>query len=272
MINNNCSDIGTDLNYSIQGDGHLVVLIHGIAASNHDWFYLTPELINCGYQVIAPDLIGHGSSDKPKDPSCYTFSFLYQHFVDWIATINKGQKFTLIGHSMGGLISLNYAIQYPETVQRLILIAPYFDQNQLNSFLRSINRKPDWYQKALQVTPKWLIHTLISLDVKGLIHYEDRTRQQIAEDYKRASPDIVYIPGSIPDISESILQVHVPTLVIWGTNDATLDPTSFPNMVYSLPSGQGQAIKGGGHQPHLARPNEVNKSVIDFLDGNLGKN
>lgn len=272
MTEKNCSDLGTDLHYSIQGDGHSVVLIHGIAASNNDWVYLTPELINSGYQVIAPDLIGHGDSDKPKDSGCYTFKFLYQHFVDWIATINKEKKFTLIGHSMGGLISLNYAIQYPDAVDRLILISPYFDQNQLNSFLRLINNKPDWYQKALQVTPRWLIHTLISLDVKGLIHYEDRARQQIAEDYKRASPDIVYIPGSIPDISENIMHVYVPTLVIWGTKDATLNPKSFSSIVYSLPNGQGEAIRGAGHQPHLAHPNEVNKHVIDFLNGNISRN
>ena len=270
MTENNCSDVGTDLHYSIQGDGPSVVLVHGIAASNNDWVYMTPDLIDCGYRVIAPDLIGHGNSNKPQDPGCYTFTFLYQHFVDWITTVNNEQKIILVGHSMGGLISLNYAIHHPKSVQRLILIDPYYNQKQLNSFLRLINKKPDWYQKALQVTPKWLIHTLISLDVKGLIHYEDRTRQQIAEDYKRASPDIVYIPGSIPDVSMNIKSIDAPTLVIWGTKDATLDPKSFSRMVASFPNGQGKAIRGAGHQPHLAKPEEVNKTVLDFLDGNPG--
>ncbi len=268
----NCNDVGTDLHYTIHGDGHSVVLVHGIAASNNDWVYLTPELVNCGYQVIAPDLIGHGNSDKPKDAGCYTFNFLYQYFAEWIANFNKEQKITFVGHSMGGLISLNYSIHHPEAVERLVLIDPYFDQKQLNSFLRTINKNPDWYQKALQITPKWLIHTLISLDVKGLIHYEDRTRQQIAEDYKRASPDIVYIPGSIPDVSESIMHINAPTLVIWGTKDATLDPKSFSRMVETLPNGLGKPIRGAGHQPHLARPEEVNKTVINFLDGIPGIN
>lgn len=270
MIEKNCFDVGVELHYSVQGDGHPVVLIHGIAASNYDWVYLTPELIKCGYQVIAPDLIGHGNSNKPRDLGCYTFSFLYQHFVQWIASLDIDQEIALVGHSMGGLIALNYAIQYPNAVHRLVLIDPYYDQQQLNSVFRYINQKPGWYQKALQITPQWLIHTLISLDVKGLIHYEDRTRQQIAEDYKRASPDIVYIPGSIPDISENIMHVQLPTLVIWGTSDKTLNPKSFPTMVHSLTHGQGKAIQGAGHQPHLARPKEFNRSVIDFLGVNPG--
>ncbi|MBE9475322.1 MAG: alpha/beta hydrolase [Chloroflexi bacterium] len=272
MTEKNCFDVGTELHYSVHGDGHPVVLIHGFAASNYDWVYLTPELINYGYQAIAPDLIGHGNSNKPRDPGCYTYSFLYQHFVDWIATLEKDQEITLVGHSMGGLIALNYAIQNPEAVHRLVLIDPYYDQNQLNSILRYINQKPGWYQKALQITPQWLIHTLISLDVKGLIHYEDRTRKQIAEDYKRASPDIVYIPGSIPDLSEGITHVKSPTLVIWGTSDATLNPKSFPTMVQSFPNGQGKAIQGAGHQPHLTRPKEFNQSVTDFLGFNPGQN
>ena len=97
MTENNCSDVSTDLHYSIQGDGPSVVLVHGIAASNNDWVYMTPDLIDCGYRVIAPDLIGHGNSNKPQDPGCYTFTFLYQHFVDWITTVNNEQKIILVG-------------------------------------------------------------------------------------------------------------------------------------------------------------------------------
>ncbi len=268
MVENNCFGDNGKLYYHVQGSGHPVVLIHGFAASNYDWVYLTPQLAEAGYQVIAPDLIGHGNSSKPKDPTCYTFSILYQYFVDWMETFGEQQNLTLIGHSMGGLIALNYAIQHPDSAQRLVLVDPYFNQKQLNSILQLINLKPDWYQKALKMSPRWLIHTLISLDVRGLIHYDDRTRQQIAEDYKRASPQIVYIPGSIPDISKELLQVKSPTLVIWGTNDATLNPNSFPAIVNSLPNGHGKAIKGVGHQPHLAQPEEFNRLVLEFLNGN----
>jgi pimeloyl-ACP methyl ester carboxylesterase len=268
VTDKNCNETGGILYCSVQGVGQPVVLIHGLAASNYDWKYLTPELIDTGYKVIAPDLTGHGNSDEPQDPGCYTFSVLYQHFVDCMDTYGGESEITLVGHSMGGLIALNYAIQNPESIGKLILIDPYFDQNQLNSILRYLNRKPDWYHKALRYTPRWLIHTLISLDVRGLLHYEDRTRKQIAEDYKRASPEIVFIPGTIPDISKDIMDIKSPTLVIWGTNDATLDPNSFPAIVESLPNGHGKAIRGTGHQPHLAQPAEFNRLVLEFLGVN----
>ena len=266
MTVQNCNESGEILYCSIRGVGRPVVLIHGLAASNYDWQYLTPELIGTGYQVIAPDLTGHGNSDKPQDPGCYTFSVLYQQFVDCMETYGGEGDLTLVGHSMGGLIALNYAIQNPEFISKLILIDPYFDQKQLNSILRYINRKPYLYHRALRHTPRWLIQTLISLDVRGLLHFEDRTRKQIAEDYKRASPEIVYIPGTIPDISNNLKHIKSPTLVIWGTNDATLNPKSFPAIVESLPNGQGKAIEGTGHQPHLAQPEIFNRLVLEFLE------
>jgi pimeloyl-ACP methyl ester carboxylesterase len=268
MTDTNCFSDGEKLHYYIDGDGHPVILIHGLAASNYDWVYLTPGLIKMGYQVVAPDLIGHGNSSKPKDPACYTFCALYQNFIEWIDAFDVEQELTLIGHSMGGLIALLYASEHADAIQKMVLIDPYYDRKQLNSILQMINRRPEWYHKALQVIPQWLIHTAISLDVYGMIHYESRTRQQIAKDYKRASPQIVYIPGSIPDISEKINQVQSPTLVIWGANDATLHPSSFPILVDALTNGQGKSLQGVGHQPHLTKPDLFNPLVLDFLGDN----
>ena len=78
--------------------------------------------------------------------------------------------------------------------------------------------------------------------------------------------EIVYIPGSIPDITEKISHVQSPTLVIWGDKDATLHPSSFPNLVEKLIDGQGQPIKGAGHQPHLTKPDLFNPLVLEFLE------
>ena len=254
-----------DLHYSVLGEGQPAVLIHGIAASNYDWVYLTPVLTELGYQVFAPDLIGHGNSLKPEDPELYTFNLLYKHFTEWMEETCQYGQLTLIGHSLGGLIALTYAINHPKSVNKIVLIDPYYDQEQLNSALRWINFKPEWYQKVLHITPRWLIHAIVNLDVKGLIHFDGDTRQQIADDYKRASPLIVHVPGSIPDISDRIESVVAPTLVIWGTNDGTLKPNSFPDLVSALPNGYGKPIQGAGHQPHLSKPEKFNNLVTEFL-------
>lgn len=254
-----------NLHFSVFGEGQPAVLIHGIAASNYDWVYLTPFLTQLGYRVYAPDLVGHGNSIKPKDPESYTFNILYEHFTKWIEENCQYGELTLIGHSLGGLIALTYAINNPKSVNKIVLIDPYYNQNQLNSALQWINFKPEWYQKVLNATPSWMIHAIINLDVKSLIHFDGNTRQQIADDYKRASPLVVHVPGSIPDISDRIESVIAPTLVVWGTNDATLKPESFAELVSTLPFGQGKPIQGAGHQPHLSNPEMFNNLVKDFL-------
>jgi pimeloyl-ACP methyl ester carboxylesterase len=268
VTDTNCIADEDRLHYFIDGDGKPVILIHGFAASNYDWIYLTPELIKNGYQVVAPDLIGHGNSSKPTDPACYTFCALYQNFLTWIDEFGIDQELTLIGHSMGGLVALLFASDHVESVNQIVLIDPYFNRNQLNPIMRLINKRPDWYHKVLKHSPQWLIHSAISLDVYGLIHYESRTRKQIAEDYKRASPEIVYIPGSIPNLTEKIDHVRSPALVIWGEKDATLHPSSFPLLVEKLVNGQGRSIQGAGHQPHLTKPDLFNPLVLDFLVNN----
>lgn len=265
MIEGNCKSNGDYLHYTVHGDGEPAVLIHGFAASKNDWVYITPELTKLGYQVIAPDLVGHGDSSKPIDPECYTFRSLYQFFIDWIREFGDDRKLTLIGHSLGGSVALNYAFDHPEIVKKMVLIDPYYDQNQLNPVLGIINRRPDWYQKVLEACPQWLVRTAISLDVRGLLHYEVRTMQQIAVDYKRADPQIAHIPGSLPDIAAYLERVEIPTLVVWGTKDATLHTNSFPALVEKLPNGFGRAIPGAGHQPHLAKPEIFNSLVAEFL-------
>jgi len=253
------------LAYTVTGDGPPIILIHGFAASNFDWIYLEPELANHGFKVYSPDLIGHGNSNNSNPVKGYTFEVIYQHFSDWISSQVYGQGVTLVGHSLGGLISLNFAIQNPKVIRNLVLINPYYSKKQLNWFLRYTSQHPEPYRRALQAAPSWLIRMIISLDIHGYIHYEDRIRRQKAEDVSRAAPEIVYIPGSIPHFSTHLQDIQAPTCVIWGTKDRTLNPISFPELAEVLPEAISVPISGAGHQPHLTNTNQLNQSVIEFL-------
>jgi pimeloyl-ACP methyl ester carboxylesterase len=253
------------VHYTKHGAGPPVILVHGFAASNYDWVYLEPELVKSGYLVFSPDLIGHGSSIGSTQKTVLTFDNIYQNFSDWNQSQNYDQEITLIGHSLGGLVALNYAIQNPSSVRVLILLNPYYSKKQLNRFLRYVSGNPGLYRKALQVAPSWLIHTIISLDFRGYVHYEDRTRRQKAEDVTRAAPEIVYIPGSIPQFSDRLPEVQSPTCVIWGTKDPTLNPKSFPELVNRLPNATSVPLDGTGHQPHLSQSEQTNRIVVNFL-------
>jgi pimeloyl-ACP methyl ester carboxylesterase len=265
MITKNIIIDNNRVHYTKRGAGPPVILVHGFAASNYDWAYLEPELVKNGYQVYAPDLIGHGNSIGLTPKTGFTFNDIYKNFSNWNKSQEYCQEITLIGHSLGGLVSLYYAIQNPNSVRDLILINPFYSKKQLNRFLRYVSGNPEPYRKALQVAPTWLIHTIISLDLRGYVHYEDRTRIQKSEDITRAAPEIVYIPGSIPQVSDRLTEVQSPTCVIWGTKDFTLNPKSFPELVNRLPNATSVPINGTGHQPHLSQSEQLNRIVIDFL-------
>lgn len=259
------SSSNQNLHFTTRGEGPPVILVHGFAASNYDWAYLEPELVDHGFRVYSPDLIGHGSSSHLSSKTTYSFDTIYTHFSSWLLSLEINQQFSLVGHSLGGLISLNYAVQHPDSIRNLVLINPYYHRSQLNRFLRYISKNPAPYRKALQAAPAWLIHTVVSLDIRGYIHYEDRARKQKAEDVSRAAPDIVYIPGSIPHFVEQLGDIKSSTCVIWGTKDTTLNPKSFPELANLLPNATDVPINGSGHQPHLSRPDQLNRIVLEFL-------
>ena len=124
------------LNYVLEGDGLPVVLVHGISASIDHWKFLMPDLVSAGYQVVAMDLFGHGDSVKPKDPRLYSAGALYGTFEDLLDSLPIAPPYYLVGHSIGGYISLRYARSNPKKVRAMVLINPLFTLKQLNPFLK----------------------------------------------------------------------------------------------------------------------------------------
>jgi pimeloyl-ACP methyl ester carboxylesterase len=253
------------INYVVEGDGPPVILVHGIAASLYDWEYLIPELVKARYRAYALDLIGHGDSAKPEDHEHYHFESLYAHLAAWISNLHLSHPPLLIGHSLGGFLCLKYAHERPEFVQGMVLIDPFYTPRQLSPMLRALNRRPRLGEKALDMAPLWLIQAVMGWDTDTTRNLSLQTRQQIAEDYKRASPKITHMISTATDLTPALSEVTSPALVIWGDNDLTLKPRYFPALVEQLPNASAFPISGCGHQPHLGKPDLVNSLVLDFL-------
>lgn len=256
---------GYHIHYVTQGEGRPVILIHGIAASLHDWGYLTPALNQAGFQSIALDLLGHGDSDKPGDPEAYSFEAQYAYLEDWIAGLNLEERPLLVGHSLGGYLSLNYARHHPEDVDGLVLVSPFYQREQISPFLRFLNRRPEVGARALDLVPEWLLETVVSWDVQQREQIAPPARLQIVKDYKRASPNILHLTHTVPEIAPDLPKIKPSTLVLWGEKDSTLSPTSFPALVDALPNATGKSLPDSGHQPHLSKPEMINHIVVDFL-------
>ncbi len=256
------------IRFNSDGQGNPVLLFHGIAASNLDWEFLSPLLVKHGFRTIRPDLPGHGESIKPKDPPSFTFDWLYQTVRGWIEELHLDQELILIGHSLGGLISLRLANDLPDKVDRLVLIDPFFHHQQLSPFLRFVNRRPELCGKALDAAPPWLIHAIITMDINNLLAFDRKTRRQIATDYKRASPYIPHLVRTVPEPGFDPGRITQPTLVIWGDKDLSLAPETFSRLIAMLPNARGYPVIGAGHQPHLSHPSKVNHVILNFLLNN----
>jgi pimeloyl-ACP methyl ester carboxylesterase len=254
------------IHHRVMGSGKPVVCLHGLGASHHDWDLLIPPMISAGYQCYTLDLPGHGKSIKPEQINQYHIDQIYTYFENWLNQQQIDEPIVLIGHSMGGFLSILYAAQHPEKISALILVDPLFAQEQMAPITWLLKRYPNRAAQAIKYAPRWLIYTLTGFDPSTSKYFSDQHRVQVAEDYKRASPNIMYITRSFYDLYHKLETILKPTLVIWGEQDRTLIPKSFPKLVRVLNNASGYPVHGGGHQPHLSHATQVNDQILKFLD------
>jgi pimeloyl-ACP methyl ester carboxylesterase len=264
-------EVPAQVNFIEQGQGAPVILVHGLAASLHDWDYLLPELSAAGWHGYALDLLGHGESPKPASRS-YKTKWVYKHFAQWADSFQFSEAPVLIGHSLGGYMCLRYAIRNPEKVRGLVLTSPFYKLGQLPSLLRRTYRRPTINAVVVERTPEWVFRWIVDLTNLALgrsggsdLTLSDSVRLQTALDYKRTAPGAFNIPNTVHDLTSDLSRVTMPTLVLWGDRDQTLAPASFPPLVQSLPNARGQVLSGG-HVPHQSNPTEYNRLVLEFLE------
>jgi len=269
LENNNAKRV----NFVQQGEGAPVILTHGLAASLHDWDDLLPELADSGYAGYALDLLGHGESHKPAQHHEYTFEAVFEHFSVWIDSLNLADSLILIGHSLGGGLSLQYALRYPERVRALVLVNPFYDIHQLPPLMRLAFRRKLINTTLLERMPYRLFRFFV--DVSSVNFYvgnrethilPEHIRYQTALDYTRAASGIYNIPHSLPDLTPDLSRIQQPTLLLWGNRDQSLDPESFPKVEEKLPNVlASHSFPICGHVPHQCHPERLNPYVMKFL-------
>ena len=258
-------------NYVHQGEGMPVVMIHGIAASLHDWDDLSPELAKSGYSSYALDLLGHGESPKP-DSRAYQMDWLFEHFLNWMNSLHLTQPAVLIGHSLGGYLALEYARRVSAWTRGLILVDPLYSLRQLPALLRRTYRRPHLSSFIVERTPKWIFRMIVYMTSLAMGHSNgglhslpEHVRAQTALDYARAAPGVYNVPNTGQDLTPYLPSISFPTLVIWGDRDQTLSPASFPVLVNALPRAVGKCMQAG-HLPHQSNVGEFNEMVKEFLN------
>ena len=262
--------IPSTANFVQHGKGAPIVLIHGIAASLHDWDDLIPELTRHGYASYALDLLGHGDSPKP-DLHAYRMNWVFEHFERWMRSLHLTEPAILVGHSLGGYIALEYAQRVSASTRGLILVNPFYSPLQLNALLRRTYSRRNLRGYLASRAPTWVYRAFVDIGSvvmgrnRGTLHsLPEHVRIQTARDYARTAPGVYRIPNFISDLTEVLPQVHVPTLVVWGDYDRTLAPASFSAMVGMMPRAEGKSVRAG-HVPHQSNAREFNELVLEYL-------
>ena len=255
-----------------QGTGTPVIMIHGIAASLHDWDELIPDLTKHGYASYALDLLGHGDSPKPNLRT-YQMDWVFEHFVNWMQSLHLTEPAIIIGHSLGGYLALEYARRASASTRGLILVNPFYSRSQLPFFLRRSYSSRNLRGLIAGKTPEWMFRVIVDFTSRALGHSDgllhslpEHVRAQTAFDYTRTAPGVYNLPSVISDLTEFLPQINIPTLVVWGDRDQTLAPASFTKMIETLPQAQGRVMRAG-HVPHQSNAKEYNEIVLEFLRG-----
>jgi len=262
--------IPTTANYIQHGSGLPVIMIHGLAASLHDWNDLIPALTVNGYASYALDLLGHGDSPK-VDSRTYEMDWIFEHFTSWMKSLHLTEPAILIGHSLGGHRVIKYKRRVSAWTRGLILVNPFYSRSQLPFLLRNTYNRTNLSGLVVGQMPDWVFRFFVDMSSVAMGHsvgalhsLPERIRVQTAIDYKRTAPGVYHIPNAISDMDETLHEINVSTLVVWGDRDKTLAPSSFPRLVSGLPKARGEFLRAG-HVPHQSHAPAFNEIVLKFL-------
>jgi|GEM_PF-294804 len=243
-------------------DGPPVVLLHGWGASWHYWQWTLPALAAAGFRAYAPDLIGHGDTDKPP------LAYGGDDYVDFLARLadhlGLGQ-FILGGHSLGGYIALRYALEHPGRVRKLILVSPLYKKDQLPVPRQLLPGVTASLRIVWQLTP----NQLVALAARAVRDSEERVLpasfvRRMILDYKRASPRIAASLADFRDLTPDLPHIAAPALVFWGGRDL-LAPESFAPLVEALPNAWACHIPAAAHAAQVETLVPFHDALLSFL-------
>lgn len=249
-------------------DGSVVVLIHGIAGPMGIWEPLAHSLASNGYRVLYYDLFGRGYSDRPV--SSYDIDLFIAQLRDLLSKLSITVPVTLVGWSLGGMISGSFAAEFPGEVDRLVLIAPAGIEVSLPAISRlgMIPILGDIIMSVLgrRIVLRSVSNGLYKNDLKGAF-LSLVTDQMQYRGYLRAFLSTLRSCG-YKDTSEVYRNAgmdDLPVLMISGSEDPSIPSSVKVKLRELIPNLEHHEIKNTGHFPHFERPGEVISRILEFF-------
>ncbi|MCC6146217.1 MAG: alpha/beta hydrolase [Anaerolineaceae bacterium] len=246
----------TKLHHRVIGNGIPMVLLHGFPLDHTIWYPVVDILAAAGIQVILPDLRGHGLSPSPE--GVYTMNLMAEDILNLLEDLGI-EKAVLVGHSMGGYVSLAFSCLYPNRLSGLALVSTQASADTPEKRQSRLNM----VQEVKRYGVKALCGTMpLKLTNNEVI------QQKIIEIICRTTPQgiIGALKGMAyrPDFAGRLPSISVPTVVVGGLLDAIIPMESFKLMSQLLCKAWLVEIKEAGHMPMMETPEPVAGALCEL--------
>jgi pimeloyl-ACP methyl ester carboxylesterase len=264
--------------FRIAGSGPAILLIHGIGDNSTTWSTVQAKLAQ-RFTVIAPDLLGHGLSDKPR--ADYSVAAYANGMRDLLSVLGI-DRVTIIGHSLGGGVAMQFAYQFPQLVDRLVFVSAGGVTKDVNFVLRCASLPLGSEALALLRMPLVLPTVRIAgrivgsaLGTNGLGNdlsnvlriLDDLPEPTASAAFSRTLRAVVDWRGQIVTmLDRCYLTEAVPVQIIWGTRDVVV-PVRHAFMAHAaMPGSRLEIFEGSGHFPFHEDPARFIEVVESFID------
>jgi pimeloyl-ACP methyl ester carboxylesterase len=268
--------------FRMAGEGPVLVLVHGITGSSAHWAPVMPLLAE-RFTVIAPDLLGHGESAKPRGD--YSLGAYATGIRDLLIALDYPTA-TVVGHSLGGGVAMQFAYQFPERSDRLVLVSSGGLGEEVHLLLRA----------AALPGSELVLPVLAARRVRGVVAalagLLDRLHLHPGHDLAEIAAGI----GSLADSDARQAFLHtlravidptgqrvsatdrlhlaeaMPSLVMWGERDPIIPVAHARSAHKAMPGSRLELLEGAGHFPQLDDPIRVSRLLTDFMDSTTPAN
>lgn len=264
--------------FRIAGEGPAILLIHGIGDNSTTWNTVQTKLAQ-RFTVIAPDLLGHGRSDKPR--ADYSVAAYANGMRDLLSVLDI-DRVTVVGHSLGGGVAMQFAYQFPQFVDRLILVGAGGVTKDVNIALRVASLPMGSEALALLRLPLVLPTLQVAGRLAGTVLGTTKMGRDLAEmmriladlpeptassAFARTLRAVVDWRGQVVTmLDRCYLTESVPVQLVWGTHDSVI-PVSHARLAHAaMPGSRLEVFEGAGHFPFHDDPDRFVEIVERFID------
>jgi len=266
---------GREIAFRSEGEGPAILLIHGMAGSSETWEPAIERLRGVA-TVIAPDLPGHGGSAKPRGD--YSLGALANSLRDLLVVLGHDRA-TIVGHSLGGGVAMQFAYQFPDRCERLVLVSAGGLGREVHGLLRALSAPGAEYVLALATAPA-LLRT--GAAVTGWLNKIGlRTAPALAEVMRSYSAlgdaetrvaffdtlrAVIDLGGQRVSATDRLyLASEVPTLIVWGDHDPFIPVEHGRTAAGAIAGSHLEIFDGSGHFPHRDDPDRFAELLEDFI-------